>query len=700
MTPGQLRRTFLNALFREPPREVRPPEYEPGWMQIMVWRSRMLDNLRPPPRPELRDAWNKLMNSKRRTRRPLNSTQALQCRRLLEYLSPPGGTEGTEKMLTTAELALARSALLDVDPVERTQNHRDFAKALHDVWARGDFSGKPRQQELQWAFLVKSLAVYGGASEALEMLYSKWDAASYAPFFTGDHALLQHVAQGLAREGNEADLAKLVKSAESHGVPFDVGLQKVMTLFFAQRDRVPETQFWFHQRTNQRYSLPEVYQAVASFARRNKLHDWAMPLFLELGRSQPKKRHWDALLQAMLLLGKSLEEVTVMMSHMLSRSGPLLANINTINGLLRASAEMQDAALADSILHLAAEKGLAPNGETWLVVLQLRLAIGDLAAAQELFLRVHRLEPWNGGAGSDSLFSEYRQVANEYLVALCRQKRLDFRLLSNVLQTADEGQVGLDAETVATLCLSFLENDENFQVMDTLSAHSFLYSEQQRLGVQSAFVRFCLDPSKSTRRVWGAYQILDQYFQDLSVDSRTKLIAAFFDRKRPDMAAQVISKMRRHRHPSFHPTMETYILCLEGFARHPDAEGLQTVHNMMKTDTTIQLDTRLHTALMLAYTGCGQARRALDFWKDIAQSPEGPSYATIGAVFWALEHRANGYKQAREIWNKIEQMDLEIPASVYNAYIGAVANGAQEKEVRSLIMKMASVVGSEADEMT
>ena len=146
--------------------------------------------------------------------------------------------------------------------------------------------------------------------------------------------------------------------------------------------------------------------------------------------------------------------------------------------------------------------------------------------------------------------------------------------------------------------------------------------------------------------------------------------------------------------------MDTYIRCLEGFAQYPDAEGVESVHNMLKMDTKVQPNTKLYTALMLAYAACDKPLLSLDFWNEITTSREGPSYASLEGVFWALERKPGGHTQALQIWERIERMDLEIPASVYNAYVGAIASSGVEKDVRALLLKMASVVGSEPDIMT
>lgn len=691
-------RTIFNIFFQKAPREVRQPEYEPGWMHIMIWRSRMLEKVRPPPRKELIEAWKRLMQSKLRTRTPMNSTQALQCRRLLEYLTKPAKPDQNVKPLSSADLAMARQVLLDIAPDERSQHHLDFARALHEVWMSGNFSGKVRSTEQQWAYLVKMLSIYGDSSAALEMLYSKWNTPEYAAFLTQDEHLVGAVAAGLAREGKEKELLGLAEYAEAHGVAYDSVIQAAIVPYFSEQNRVQETQFWFTKpiKTNTQVA---VYRSVASFAMRNDLQDWATPFFLKLGESSPKRKYWDVLLQAVLLMGKSLAEVSTMMSHMVDRNGDVEPTIHTINGLVDVAIELNDPQLAKSVLALGLEKGLSPNGETYIAVLDLCVASDNLADAREAFAQVQHLDPLNNESKPE-LSTRYTRLVNRYLVALARQTPPDFKYIISVLETVEEYGLRLEPETVASLCLRFLENDQHFDVMDILAIHSFMYSEGQREVVQNAFIQFCLDPKTSTSRAWGGYQLLQQFFEDTSFERRTRLMEAFFERKRPDMASHVFGHMRQHRNQMYHPRMETYIKCLQGFAQNPDLEGVEMVHNMLKMDTTVQTDTKLHTALMLAYTGCDKPLIALDFWSQITQSQEGPSYATLQAVFWALERKPGGYKMAREVWDRIERMDLEVPAGVYNAYVGAIAGSGSEKEVRSVIMKMPSVVGTEPEPMT
>ena len=692
-------RTFLNILFKKAPREIRQPEYEPGWMQIMVWRSRMLDKLRPPTRKELMAAWRKLIGSKLRNNIPLNSTQALQCRRLLEYLTEPLPAHENVKKLSTADLAMARKVLLEIEPIERSKEHLGLARALHTALLTADIDGRPGEPELLWSHLVQAMSRFGSSQEALKEFYAKFGDPIYTEYTTGDGRVLEDVARGLAYEGHEKELVELVEFAERQGVPYTPELQEVITVFYAQKDRVPETQQWFTKSlTGGRHSRPGTYRAIALFAVRNKLEDWATPFLLELGQSQPRKRYWDALLQAMLFVGMRLEEVQSMMSHMVGQNGPVSPDTATINSMLRVAEQTVDPRLAEEILATALARSIKPDVETYLILISMHIAAGSVTDAKAAF---GELQFAGSMAGDNTaLWREYGQLMNRYLLFLCHQRPPDFKLILQLLETVEEERLHLEPETVGSLCLRFLENDQSFDVMDILSVHAFLYSEAQRDVVQDVFVKFCCDPSTSTSRVWGAYQLLHQFFQDLSFERRVQLLDAFFERKRPDMATHVFSHMRQHRNRAFQPDLDTYVKCFEGFAENPDRDGTEQVHNMLKMDTRVHTNTKLNTALMLAYAAGERPLKALDFWNEITQSPEGPSYSSLEAVFWTLERKSGGAKMAREIWDKIEAMDIEVSPPIFTAYVGAIAASGNEKEVRSLILKMASYTGSEPDAVT
>ncbi|KAH7148505.1 hypothetical protein EDB81DRAFT_464908 [Dactylonectria macrodidyma] len=689
-------RTFFDGIFQKAPREVRQPEFEPGWMKIMVWRSRMLDNLRPPPTHELIECWNTFFSGKLSSRVPLNATQALHCRRLLDYLLEQISEAPTKSRLKLERKSLsnALTALRTLRPRERTAQHLDLAKSIYSVLSSGVLSNKKGTDTSLWAQYVHTICLYGGSKEAIQLLQARWgDVVTIAR--NGDN-LVVPVVQGLARDGCAQELVDLVEYAEKNGVPFDKETQTSIVTFFAQRNQVRETKYWFDKLPASGPRTAEIYPLVATFAARNNVQEWAVPHFLALGDSKPQKNYWDSLLQAILAMGKGLKQVEAMMSHMADSAGPVRADTATINGLLRAAVDLKDPILAEDILSLAADKDMRLDGETYLIQMGLRLEAGYLPGVQAAYKSAKKLEPWHS---NPDRWWEYCRLLNQYLSALCVQKTPDFKLIVELVNLTEEDQVQLDPQTVATLCIRFLENEQYFDVMDILSVHAFQFSAEEREIVQEAFVKFCLTDT-STSRAWSSYQLLRQFFQDLSFEHRVSLMESFFNRKRPDMASHVFGHMRQHRNSDYHPQLDTYIKFFEGLGQHPDTEALEMVYNMLKMDTSVQPDTRLYTSLMIAHTSCDRATQALDFWTEITSLREGPTYASLEAVFWTLEHKPGGSRMAQKVWKRIDNMDVDITPAVYNAYIGAIAANAEEQEVQDIIMRMAKTTGVEPDAMT
>ncbi|KAF4965094.1 hypothetical protein FSARC_7057 [Fusarium sarcochroum] len=701
---GYSRRTFFDGLFSKAPREVRQPEFEPGWQTIMVWRSRMLDNLRPPPTEELIQAWKTFFEGKLDSKVPLNGTQAMQCLRLLDYLvKQHEESPKSEAKLQVADLRNALLALERLRPRERTRQHLDLAKS---IWSAIDDIKITRPGFVTngslWSSFLRVLCTFDGSRDALKMVYANWEDVMKLCGKKTENPILS-LMEGLAREGCEKDLLHLLKGAIDSGYPYDKHVQFIMVNFFAQRNRIPETKYWIDQPLKSPKRSFKIYPLIATFAVRNNLKDWAVPYFLELGtqlenEEKEERFYWDALMQGILILGKGLAEVRKwLFLHETSDKPGIRATPGTINVLLHAAVGIKDPVLVEDILALAAEMGIQPNGESHIYLMQVRLEAGYLPGVHASYKKVVERTPWHNQA---HLWWEFSQLMNEYLAVLSSQTTPNFKLISEIIEQCEEDQLLLEPETVASLCIRFLENEQHFDVMDILSVHSFQFSATEREVIQDAFVKFCIDPLTSTSRSWTGYQILRQFFQDLSFDHRVKLMEAFFNRNRPDMATHVFGHMRQHRNNDYHPKRETYISCFEGLSRSPDEDSLEMVHNMLKMDTTVEPNTKLYTSLILAYTASEKPTQTMDFWQAITASREGPSYASLEAVFWSLERTPRGAKEAHKIWKRIERMDIDVPPAVYNAYIGAVAASGEEEKVQDIITRMAVVTESEPDAMT
>jgi hypothetical protein len=291
-------------------------------------------------------------------------------------------------------------------------------------------------------------------------------------------------------------------------------------------------------------------------------------------------------------------------------------------------------------------------------------------------------------------------VINRYIRYLCAAQPPDVERILHVTSLGERRLIVLEPETVVELCKLFLMNDQQYDVIDTLSIHSFNYSIEERAAVRDAFLAYCLDKKNSTARAWDGYSLLRQFFPETDRDARVKLMHAFFNRKRPDMACYIFGHMRAHRNDEFRPNLDIYVSCLEGLGRCPDRENLKMVHNMLKMDTTIQPTTKLYNALMIAYAACDDASRAFEFWDDISNSAEGPSYNSLAVVFGVCEALPFGDEKARDIWAKILEMEIEVPRFVFNAYCGAIASQGHVDEAKELINGMEAGFGYAPDMMT
>ncbi|CCF38939.1 pentatricopeptide repeat domain-containing protein [Colletotrichum higginsianum] len=687
------RRTFFGIL-QKPPRQIKKPEYEPGWPAVLTWRNHLLESVRPPARTDLVQALRDLFGYKLRYNVVVNSTQALHCRNLLRYLVENKDDEPGPG-LTLADLTTIREALLKL-PKEDTKDHLEFSRLLYDVIKaeRALDPTDPGAAEDFESYLV-ALTLFGASTEALAVLQDHWTRLPEAARSNAQN-LWVNVLQGLAEEGHEAELVAAVVKAEEFGLPFSSSIHEVITVFYAKKDNVLETKKWFLRPIlNHEQPSPRTFKEILHFSVRTNQRGWTAPIFKKLVDANPSKGHWDVIYQwAVLSMGKGLDDIKGMFD-VVARYNPddssVLPDTETINGLLEVAIEKNDPYLADRLVSFSSELGIRPDATTYLLQMDFKIRAKDLAGARAAYMQLPKTEV----SGEDDL-----PLVNRYLQALCYQTKLDFKAIREMLDILEERVATLDPETVVALCTVFLKNDQQFEVMDTLSLNVFQHSNEQRRSVRDAFVAYCLDKKNSTARVWDAYSILRQYFQETSVESRVQLMNAFFDRNRPDMAIHVFGHMRQHVNPTFHPTSDVYVQCFEGMGRCPDLDSLGLVHNMLKMDTKIQPSTKMFNALMIAYGACQKPSLGLEFWQDIVRSAEGPSYNSLEIVFFLCEIKAFGDQIARDIWNKIEKMEIDVPPAVFAAYCGGLAGNGNLQEVQSTIRTMKRAVGYGPDAMT
>ena len=186
-------------------------------------------------------------------------------------------------------------------------------------------------------------------------------------------------------------------------------------------------------------------------------------------------------------------------------------------------------------------------------------------------------------------------------------------------------------------------------------------------------------------------------FPETSRDIRVRLMNEFFARERSDMACHVFFHMRNHTNAAISANRDVYIAAFTGFARNSDAESLELVHNQLKLDLSVDLDTKLRNALMLAYGATGNSHRAMDFWNEIVASKEGPTYNSIVIAFRACEGMAFGDRHARAIWRRLNQMQMDIDKQVFTAYLCVISSQHLHDEAMHMVEVVEEKLGFKPD---
>ncbi|KAI0538157.1 complex I intermediate-associated protein [Xylaria digitata] len=709
------RRPFFK-LFQKPPRTLKQIEAEPGYETLLTYRAAENDSLRPPPISDLVKAWGEFFAYKAKHKRAVNSTQAVCAYVVLGYFCRPDIADKVTLSLNDFHLAMQ---CLEKAPRDNSDGHLELSRALFREIRRRELNIEPGrfdnvtlddrlkeshgQPKYLHSFLV-ALSQYGRALEAKDIFLNNLPDPKRLSHmeFNARHSIVP-VIKGLAKEGQEQALREVVREAGKSGVPYDVSIHGVMTSFFAQRDNLEETKFWWTRPIRKGlHPKPQTYYDILQFALRNNQKEWVIGIYedllaqLESGSLGDSRACWDVSFQfAFLLLGKGIDQIEHMFNVALEHAKDkpkARPNIGSINSLLKCAIDKDDPYMAERFISLSKKMGFEPDLSTYILQLVYRLQAQDLDGAFNTYQALRGLET--------SSNERELPVLNKLIRALCASPRPDYEKILDVTSYLEQRHVTLEPETVVSICMAFMRNDETYEVIDTLSLHTAHYSIAERQLVRKSFVDYCLDAKNSTARVWDAYALLRQFFPEVETEDRVSIMDAFFDRRRPDMACHVFGHMRSHDNIRYRPKLETYVRCLEGIGRNPDMESLKMIHNMVKMDTTIQPNTQLYNALMIGYVACDTSHRALDFWKEVTTSPEGPSYATLEIVFRAYEAQPYGDTPAKELWAKITKMNVDVPEHVYAAYLTTLATHSHLPDVKLLLDDCDSIIGRLPDFLT
>ncbi|TLS27332.1 hypothetical protein PpBr36_04686 [Pyricularia pennisetigena] len=696
------KRTFFGP-FKKPPREIQPPQMVPGYGKLLEFTAKEQDNLRLPAVKVIRKAVTDLFSNHFIRQAGLNSTQARCALRAILYLRDRYvPVDGSDK------LGLTASCLKKILRAIQKKRHRDDGQDYMEL-AKLAFDGlQPLLQGEEalswWTEYLVAIFNTGGSTHALEEL-KKWLDSQPQDLSEAAKELLFLMFRKFSQQGEEQQaLTELLEILRARGLSTHKSFTDSMVIYHASLGQADDAFLWLRKVPGTPSSNSLLALIKLADQQPDQLNRVRMFFFEQCDRPTPLPVScWSAVLQwALFQNNMDCAHLESFIRTKLAKNKNLPPEEflpgNTLDHLLIAAMDRKQYVLAERITDWAMNRVRTQRGLSFrakAMRLEWRLAGNDLPGAHEAYNSIMN-EDLNGL----ELGPTQALALNRYLQVLCSQEVAHSVRVLPTLSTLEEYRVNVEPETIACVATYLLENDLEYELIDTLSIHATNFGLSERTILINRMLQFCLDPARSTARAWNTYTLLRQYFPDMKREPRVKMMHSFFARKRPDMAVLIFGHMRAHDNPEMKPDLDVYVAVLEYLGRYPDLDSLKLVHNMFKMDTTIEPTTRLYNAMMMAYTGCGEPFKSLEFWREISNSPEGPTYETLTIFFWTCQKIGPGVEKANEVWEKLMRMNVEIPPEVFAAYCGAMSSKGKLDTVKQLLLGMDGIVGYYPDTAT
>lgn len=563
---------------------------------------------------------------------------------------------------------------------------------------------------LALASYIVILARTGTEKEAWNLLRTDWKYVLGFDEVIAVSALVA-VTRGLIWKPEQRSTTDQLQSMEEFSMELGQRGYEAMTLMLAQESQCQ----WMQKMCDNarlrdiQLSTP-VLEAVVSVAVRqdNGTRAWARGLLTSLSN----KTGQDDDIQDLFLIvdaaeGQSPTTIGTGVRTILNKESaadPELAvqhAVRIINRLMDYSCSVGKYDDVELYASLLTEYGLVPDTQTHLLWMNTRVQKGDIAGALQLYedVDVEALASSSPQTSADAL------LLNQLITVLCHAnvfggKEFDAeviftlvdRLFANNTATQSESP-SFECSTLAALCQWLFSRDDIAGVSDLLRPLIGFFPEQQQNIIRAPFLDLIADPTTTTEKAWETYQLLNVAFPNTSSVIRTQIMNAFFQRRRSDLACLVFGHMRQRESQPHRPTHDSYAECFLGIAKMADRKNLNTVHNMLKLDMLISPSTRVLNALLLAYTTCGMANEALEFFHQILHSKEGPSEHTLSGFFRVCEFYHNGAEEAMRMLQKLHSLDVPIDAEIYTDYLAALAGHCQLELVAEALREMEAITG-------
>jgi hypothetical protein len=496
------------------------------------------------------------------------------------------------------------------------------------------------------------------------------------------------VMKGFAMDDDNRQLRNITKEFPKYGMRFDqASHEELVNLLIDQGQfKAVQTAYECPITDNTEPSLA-AKKAAVKCAILNSDTEWARPIFYSLPQGPlPETVGITLLWEA--AQGSSASSLAEKVKSWIT-SDALIQDAITVadlNSLIQYANASQNPGLAPSFVRLAEQWGLVPDQQTHLLQLESYVQAGAVEQTLEMLERRVDLS---------LLPSENLPLCNKLIAMLCSSEQRDalFQRISSLLDPLFQDSVRLEPTTVAALTRMLLYRHDWEAISELLRPRLGTYDDEGKSFVQKAITDFILDRSQKDQEVWDVYELFKLAFPQTGVSIRTEIMCSFFERKRSDLAVLVFGHMRQAEDPRRRPKPDTYARCFQGIARNSDATNLELVHNMLKLDLEVNLNTRIQNGLMLAYAACEMPEKSMEIFRQILQSDDGPSHKTIRIFFRVCEKHHNGAQEAIKMLKKIKKVGVEVDRPLYTAYIEAVAAQCEFDLAAAAIDNMEAEIG-------
>lgn len=506
---------------------------------------------------------------------------------------------------------------------------------------------------------INLLASNGRPEEAAHLLDKFWRRARRwvpSPWLA--------IMKGYAMKNDRRQLRRIIEELETRGKSFDPASHEELTKLLIEQD------LW--EAAKAIYECPISGGQDATLAAKKEVVRcavlksdvaWATPVFESLSQ-HPFSETVDVSLLWGAAHGKGPSEISEEIKSRIEEDPELESSlaVSCVNNLIQYANMIEDPQLGAGFAALAPRWGLEPDMQTHLLMLESRVMARDARRTLESMRHLNEF---------GAMAFQNVPLVNKLIRMLCALGQDDYMFdqVSSYMDPVFESNVRLEPDTIAALTRMLLLRHDIEAASELLRPRLGSFEMEGRARVRKVLVEFIRDDAQEVGLVWEAYGLLQIAFPETAVSDRTDIMTSFFKRGRSDLACLVFGHMRQAEEPAKRPKPDTYAKCFQGIARAGDAQNLELVHNMLKLDVEVDLNTRILNGLMLAHAACDLPEKGMEIFRDILQSDEGPSPYTIAIFFKVCEKHHNGTLEAMKMMKKLKSLEMSAYRRLYTAYI-------------------------------